>query len=123
MISWSFQNIIFSKSNLGCLNHVQITLTIQLLSVPVTTLQYFLGIWHMGALRCCGNARLMTIFLPWKTLVLIVLWEFNAVFPIRTCYLFWVYIYHHPKPNLKNFRNTSIIFGLYKTHYLPAGMC
>ena len=31
--------------------------------------------------------------------------------------------YHHPTPNLKNFRNTSIIFGLYTTHYLPAGMC
>ena len=40
-----------------------------------------------GDVALLGNARLMTIFLPWKTLVLIVLWEFNAIFPIRTCYL------------------------------------
>ena len=28
MISWSFQSTLFSKSNLGCSNHAQITLTI-----------------------------------------------------------------------------------------------
>ena len=100
MISWSFPSILFSKSDLGCSNHVQITLTIQLLSRPVTTLQYVLGIWHMGALHCFGNARLMTIFLPWKTLVLIVLWEFNQFSQQELVICSRFYIYHHPMPYL-----------------------